>query len=263
VREPFDALGAALLTASIATLLFAVNQAPAPVAGAFALVALVCLISFVWRCSHAPRPIIDLGLFRRPGFALLNLANAVIGFAGFSVLLLVPFYLARVEGLPPVWLGLVLATGPAGGMLGAWMGGRVVGRFGARSVLVAGAVVTAAGLMAIAPWGAGTAMPLLLATLLLQGIGVGLFTLAYTDSVTATMRPEDRGVAGSLTMLTRTFGVVSAASLLMLVFGATEAALLAEGRPSIEAFLAAFARAFLLAGLLPLLVLPLLLRQRG
>lgn len=263
VREPFDALGAALLTAGVATLLFAVNQVPAPVAGVFALAALACGVGFIWRSAHAPRPIIDLNLFRRPGFVLLNLANAVIGFAGFAVLLLVPFYLARVAGLPPVWLGLVLATGPAGGILGAWIGGKLVGRFSARSVLVAGAVATASGLLAIAPWGTGTAMPLLLATLLLQGIGVGLFTLAYTDSVTEAMRREDRGVAGSLTMLTRTLGVVCAASLLMLVFGATEAAQLAKGRPSIEAFSAAFSRAFLLAGLLPLLVLPLLMRRRG
>jgi hypothetical protein len=49
--------------------------------------------------------------------------------------------------------------------------------------------------------------------------------------------------------------------LLTLVFGASETALLAEGRPATEAFLSAFARAFLLAALLPLLVLPLLLRQ--
>jgi MFS family permease len=262
LRDRFDGLGATLLTASLATLLFAVNRAPEPLAGAFALVALACGAAFVWHSARAPQPIIDLGLFRRPGFAALTLGNAVIGFAGFSVLLLVPFYLSTVAGLAPAGLGLVLATGPAGGMLGAWIGGRVVERLGARPVLVAGAVVTAAGLLAIALWGAGTAMPMLLATLLLQGIGVGLFTLAYTDSVTATMRHEDRGVAGSLTMLTRTLGVVSAASLLMLVFGATEAALLAEGRPTLQAFVAAFGRVFLLAGLLPLLVLPLLMRRR-
>ena len=122
---------------------------------------------------------------------------------------------------------------------------------------------TTAGLLAIALGGLGTEGPLLLVTLLLQGIGVGLFTLTYTDSATATMRQEDRGVAGSLTMLTRTFGVVSPASLLMLLIGATETTALAQGRPALEAFPAAFTRAFVLAGLLPLLVLPLLVRQRG
>ena len=261
-REPFDAPGAMLLVATVATLLLGFNRAPSPVAIAVALLALACGIGFVWRSRRAPRPIIDLALFRRPGFAALNLSNTVLGFAGFSVLLLVPFYLARIAGLSAVLLGLVLATGPAGGMVGAWLGGPAVLRFGARAVLVAGAVITSAGLLAIAPWGVGTPVAMLVAALALQGVGVGLFTLAYTDSVTAAMRREDRGVAGSLTMLTRTFGVVAAASLLTLVFGATEAALLAGGRPATDAFLTAFFRAFLLAGILPLLVLPLLLRQR-
>jgi MFS family permease len=262
-REPFDAPGAVLLVAAVTTTLLAVNRAPAPLSLALAVAAMACAAGFVWRSRLAPRPIIDLGLFRRPGFAALNLANAMVTFAGFAVMLLVPFYLARIAGLQAGALGFVLATGPAGGMLGAWLGGRAVMRFGSRAVLVGGTVLNAGGLLAIAPWGVGTAMPLLVAALLTQGIGLGLFTLAYTDAVTATMRREDRGVAGSLTMLTRTVGVVGAASLLTLLLGATEAALLAEGRPPAEAFLTAFSRAFLVAGALPLLALPLLRRRRG
>lgn len=262
-REPFDAPGAVLLVATVATILLAVNRAPAPLSLVLAAAAVACAAGFAWRSRLAPRPIIDLGLFRRPGFAALNLANAMVTFAGFAVMLLVPFYLARIAGLEAGVLGLVLATGPAGGMLGSWLGGRAVMRFGSRAVLVAGAVLNAVGLLAIAPWGVGTAMPLLVAALLVQGIGLGLFTLAYTDEVTATMRREDRGVAGSLTMLTRTFGVVGAASLLTLLLGATEAAQLAQGRPAAEAFLIAFGRAFLVAGAMPLLALPLLLRRRG
>jgi MFS family permease len=262
-REPFDALGAVLLVAAVATILLAVNRAPAPVSLVLAAAAIACAAGFVWRSRRAARPIIDLSLFRRPGFAALNLSNAVLTFAGFAVMLLVPFYLARIAGLKVGVLGLVLATSPAGGMLGSWLGGKAVTRLGSRAVLVAGAMLNAAGLLGIATWSASTAVLLLVAALAVQGIGLGLFTLAYTDRVTATMRREDRGVAGSLTVLTRTFGVVGAASLLTLLFGASETALLGQGHPPTEAFLTAFGRSFLLAGVLPLLALPLLLRQRG
>ncbi|WP_165585359.1 MFS transporter [Roseococcus sp. SYP-B2431] len=262
-REPFDAPGAVLLVAAVATILLVVNRAPAPVSLVLAAAAIACAAGFVWRSQRAPRPIIDLSLFRRPGFVALNVSNVVLTFAGFAVMLLVPFYLARITGLEPAALGLVLATSPAGGMLGSWLGGRAVTRLGSRTVLVVGTMLNAAGLLGIATWSAGTAVPLLIAALAVQGIGLGLFTLAYTDRVTATMRREDRGVAGSLTVLTRTFGVVGAASLLTLLLGASEAALLAQGRPPTEASLTAFGRAFMLAGVLPLLALPLLLRQRG
>jgi MFS family permease len=261
-REPFDAAGAVLLTAAVATLLLAVNRAPAPASLALAGVALGCIIGFLWRSARAPRPIIDLGLFRRPGFAALNAANATVSAAAFAVMLVGPFYLARIAGLPPLLLGLVLAASHGAAMLGAAVAGRVIGRLGAALLVRAGAAMSAAGLLGVAMWGAATPLPLLMLTLGVQGFGTGLFTLAYADVVTATMRREDRGVAGSLTMLTRTLGVVVAASLLTLLFGASEAALLAGGAPAGEAFLGAFGRVFLVAGVLALLALPLLWVRR-
>ena len=41
-----------------------------------------------------------------------------------------------------------------------------------------------------------------------QGLGVGVFQVAYADQVVAAMPKHMRGVAGSLIMVTRTAGVV-------------------------------------------------------
>jgi hypothetical protein len=45
-----------------------------------------------------------------------------------------------------------------------------------------------------------------------------LFQLAYSDIVTAALPLKDRGVAGSLVLLTRTFGTVTSASVIFLMF---------------------------------------------
>lgn len=261
-REPFDAVGAVLLATAIATALLAVNRAPAPVSAALGLVAAGCLAGFVRQSRRSARPIIDLGLFRRAGFASLNLAAVLVNFAAFAVMLVAPFYLVRIAGLSAISLGVMLAVGHGGAMLGASMGGWIVGRFGASAAAPAGATLTAAGLLAISLWGEGTPLALLVATLALQGIGTGLFTLSYTDAVTAAMRREDRGVAGSLTILTRTLGIVSAASLLTLVFGLFEASYVAAGAGPLTAFLGAYGRVFLIAGAMPLVAIALLVRRR-
>jgi MFS family permease len=262
-REPFDAIGAVLLTTTVATALLAVNRAPAAAALPLALVAVAALAGFLWQSRRAARPIIDLGLFRQTGFAALNLAHAMVAFAAFAVMLVGPFYLARIAALPPVLLGLALACSHGGAVLGAALGGWASGRWGARRLAMLGAALTAAGLLAVAAWDAQTPRALLVLSLAVQGLGTGLFTLAYTDVVTATMRREDRGVAGSLTMLTRTLGVVAAASLLTLMFGAIEAARIAAGAAPQEAFLGAFSAVFLAVGVLPLVALALLRRLRG
>jgi MFS family permease len=93
--------------------------------------------------------------------------------------------------------------------------GAVAGRIDPRTLMLAGCAAIAAGLggLALAP-------PLgwIVAALLAQGFGQGLFMVAFLDVVTATLPPGSRGVAGSLGMLTRALGVVLGASLLTLAF---------------------------------------------
>lgn len=244
-RGAFDGWGAALLALGMASLLLAINQG----AWLLFLIAGAALGGFIWRSLRVARPILDLRLFRETGFARLNLASLLVNLAGFAVMLLVPFYLAQVAALPPILVGGILASGHLGAMLGSALGGRLGG--GPRCAMV-GAALGGVGLLMVTLWGGDTSPALLVAALLLQGFGIGLFTLAYTDMITATMRREDRGVAGSLTLLTRTLGVVLAASLLTLVFGAFEAS---------GGFLAGFQAAFIVAGLLPLLAMALLWRR--
>ncbi|GGC49138.1 MFS transporter [Siccirubricoccus deserti] len=255
MREPFDLPGAVLLALAVGSLLLAVNQARylaegGLVAPALAAVFLAALLGFLRRSARAARPIIALEHFRRPGFARLNAGNALANLAGFAVLLFVPYYLADIASLPTAVAGLVLAASPSGAMLGAALAGWLLGRVAAWPMVRLGVGLSAAGLALIALWGAGTAPALLVACLLLHGAGQGLVQVGYTDIVTATLPRRDRGVAGSLTMMTRTLGVVSAASLLTLWFDRWQAAALASGAAPAAGFLEGFSAAFALAAVL-------------
>jgi len=66
--------------------------------------------------------------------------------------------------------------------------------------------VIGAGLLLLSAWTEQTSTALQVAGLIVQGIGLGLFQLAYADIVTSALPLGDRGVAGSLTLLTRMFG---------------------------------------------------------
>ena len=251
VREPFDLLGAVLLAGTIASLLLAINRLHTPgLAAALLLLFLAVLAGFLWRSRTAPRPVMALHVFRLPGFALLNASNALVNLAGFAVLLLVPYYLSRIAALPVMLAGLVLASSALGSMLVSLPGGWLLGRIAAPRLAVAGMALVACGLALIACWGAQTGVALLVFSLLLHGAGLGLLQVSYTDFVTATLPRQDRGVAGSLTMMTRTLGVVSAASLLTLLFGQLEAQGLAGRAGAQGAFLHAFSACFAVAAAL-------------
>jgi len=227
-REPFDAAGAALLALTIGSLLLALNQARYLGEGGLLAPGLMVLAAaatwgFIWQSRRAARPVIALGVFRLPGFAALNAGMALAHMAGFAVLLFVPYYLAGVAGLATGLGGLVLATSAMGSMAASLAGGWAMGRMRAATLVRLGVMLTGLGLGLMAFWGEATPLAGLLVALLLHGAGLGLLQVSHAEIVTGTLPRQDRGVAGSLAMMTRTLGVVAAASLLTLLFGHVEA----------------------------------------
>ena len=217
--RPFDLSGAVLLAASVAMLLLALvlSQRPA-VSGWMALgllaVALVLLHRYVMRSLGSAEPIIRPELFADAAFTIPNVLNALTNLAGFAILLLTPYYLMNILHLSAIASGSMLALAYAGMLAGAPLAARLIPRFGRRPTAFAGILLAGLGLLPLGLAGAATAVPIVAFLLVLEGIGQGLVNVAYTDLVTATLPERDRGVAGSLALLTRTIGIVGGASIL-------------------------------------------------
>lgn len=256
-RERFDAAGGALLALGLSFLLLALNrvrEAPG-IAAACAVVAAVGFVLFYRQEHRAAQPIINFAHFRVPGFASINVAHALINLAAFSIMLLAPFYLARIPGLSLPGAGLVLAASPVGIIFAAPLAGRLASRVPPRRTASVGTVLSSAGLLAISFSGPEPVLPLLVLSMTLQGFGVGLFQVAYLDIVTASIPVANRGVAGALGMATRTIGTVTGATVLMLIFQTLRA-----GDPT--AFMPAFQWTFRIAAAIPAAVLLFALRRR-
>jgi MFS family permease len=258
-REPFDAAGGVLLVLAISAMLLALNQIQRLSHESlwFVLSALICVlatIGFIVQERRTERPIINLRLFRDFDFSLLNAGHAALNLAGFSVLLLVPFYLSRFGGLTAHATGLLLACSPAGTALAAPIAARLATRGPPRLLALIGALAMAIGQVLIGTSGATPNLPVLAGAMLLQGSGVGLFQVAYFDIATASIPRADRGVAGSLVMMTRTLGTVTGATVLMLLFQTWRDAAAEAGAGEVPAFLAGFGFTFRMAAALPIAV---------
>src|SRR5687768_4869016 len=190
-------------------------------------------------------PLLPRALMRDPDFVLPNLAGIAVYFVYFAVPLLVPYYLTRIGGYSPFEGGCVLALSPAGVLLGSALAAKTASRFGVRRTALLGGALVAVGSVAIALWLKLPWLPVILATLMLHGIGVGLFQVAYADIVVAALPRGERGVAGSLTMVTRTIGVLSAATALTALLHAIEMRRIAAGVSETAAFADAFTAVFL------------------
>lgn len=241
-RDRFDIRGGVLTIAAICCLLLALNRIHQPALCAvlaFGTVGMGWL--FIRHERRAPQPIIDLGLFRQPGFLAINLGNTLLNLAGFSILLLVPFALARMPGSSVARDGLILSLSPAGTALAAPFAGYLATRIPARHLTRTGALLVAGSLAAIAFRPAS--IPWMAVAMFAQGTGQGIYQVAYLDRVTGAMPRRQRGVAGSLGMLTRTLGLVTGATVLTLIFES-----LAQPAGFTSGFQAAFLFAAVIAG---------------
>ena len=241
--RPFDAPGAMLLAAAMSTLLLSLvlSQRPA-VPGWWAALLLVAALGFLYayvaRTRTVAEPIIRPSLFADAAFAVPNVMNVLANLAGFAILLLTPYYLVNVLKLSALMSGVVLGLAFSGGLAGAPMAALLVPRIGRRRTAFAGVAIVGLGLLPLGFTGAATAVPVVALLLIVEGFGQGLLTVAYTDLVTDTLPVRDRGVAGSLALLTRTLGIVSGASILTSLHAHAASA----------SFLAGYRFAFIVAG---------------
>ena len=194
----------------------------APFAVAVALTALVLLPRLRgggrWRLP--PRA----EWMRWPVLQSLLLAG-LASWAQFAVWLLAPFYIVTMLGLPARLGGLVFLLTCLGTTLGAPVSGWVTDRHGARAPMIAGLIVEAAGLAALAACDAATPVPAVGAALFLVGLGVGTFQVPNLAQVMASFPPARQGAAGGLAFMGRTLGVVAGVQVNASVFGALERSL--------------------------------------
>lgn len=262
----FDIAGAALLVIGLSTFLLAINQVRHVGAGEPMLPVLLGLAAvgffagFVWQQRRSPEPILHPKWFRNGAFTVVNVTNVMVNMVGFAVMFLVPFYLDRVTDLSVVMAGVVLAMSPAGMVLAGPAGGWLLGRVAAPRLAFTGAVLVGVGLLAIGQWGASTSIAILVSGLATVGVGFGFFQVSYMEIVAAILPLRERGVAGSLAMVTRTIGVVSGATGLALAFtGFTPTVV----RPAEADFLTPFTMTLTAAGMLMMVFLAVtLLRPR-
>ncbi len=211
-----DLAGALLLVLGLAGALLALDGATGrgfgPLAtGLLSGVALAAFWIFARRARRKADAILRPIHFRDPAVALLAGGNLLLNFAVFALPLLVPFALAPL-GQPLV--GLALAAAPLGFVAGALAAARMMPRQDPARLAFVACLLAALGLGVTALLADSFGIAALLGAFLLIGLGQGLYQSATTSLFVARLPATERGVAGSLELVTRTFGLVACASLL-------------------------------------------------
>jgi MFS family permease len=246
-------LGAALMHSELAPVL-----AVSPV-----LAGCVLLAAFARHEHKAAAPLFPQQAVRDADFILRNLAAVAVHFTAFAVPLLLPYHLARVAGFSASEVGVLIAMSPVGMLLGSLLAVPLARHAGVGVAALLGGLTVALGSMALAAAAGFAWLGAIVASLLLHGAALGIFQVAYTDAIVAALPSHARGVAGSLTMVTRTVGVVAAATALTAAVQWLQGGTPGPPRAADAEFAAAIETVFLYCGaVLGILLLASALRRR-
>ena len=250
--EGADVPGAVLVTSALMLGVYTIVE-PAAVEGwgagrtlLLAALSLVLLAAFVVREATASRPLMPLHIFGSRNVTGANLIQ-VLSVAGmFGMFFLGALYLQRVLGYDALETGLAfLPVTIVMGTLSVRYTERLVMRFGARTMVLAGLVLLLAGLalFARAPIG-GVYVVDVLPVMLLLGTGAGLCFPSLMTLAMSGATPQDAGLASGLVNTTAQVGGALGLAVLATLSSARTEALASDGTAAATALTGGYHLAF-------------------
>ena len=226
VERP-NPVAALLITAGIAFLTFAivkVNEwgwASRNIVAIIA-VAVVCIALFIRHCLRSSNPFIDPALFKVRQFTGAALATALFSFSFGAMLLSVVLWDQEMWGWSALKIGLAIAPGPfLVPTVSLLFSKKLIARFGAPAVIVAGVISFALG---IAWWASALTMtpsyPLALIGQALIGVGVGLSLPTLMGVAMGSLPPSSFATGSGVINMIRQAGMAIGVAVLIAIIGA-------------------------------------------
>src|ERR1700735_2903260 len=206
---------AVLLSGWLVALLVPISEAPdwgwgsARVLGLLAA-AVVLAACWVVVESRSAQPLIDMRMMRIPVVWTTNLVALLFGVGMYATFAFLPEFLQTPAaagygfGLSITLSGLILLPSSVAMFVVGIASGRLTSRFGAKAVLVAGALISIIPFVLLT-FAHHTEWEILLA-MVLQGVGFGMAYAAMSNLVVQGVPPEQTGVASGMNANIRTIG---------------------------------------------------------
>lgn len=213
VRQRFDLVGAGFVFLALVGILLPLSLVEEYgwnnpyILGALAM-GLVLAAGFVLWELRIPYPMFDMTLFHNRLFSMSNLSALLNFMAQFTIVLLIPFYLQQLRGLPPATAGMLYMPMPFTTMLIAPISGSLSDRMDTRYLSSTGMTIMALGMWLLSTLKADSPFPFLIVSLVIVGLGIGLFQTPNNSAIMGAAPQSKRGIASGMLATMRNVGMV-------------------------------------------------------
>jgi predicted MFS family arabinose efflux permease len=236
VRGRYDVPGMCLYVGMILSLMYGFSALTENFIAKFLIPAgLIIGVFFVMRERRAASPIVEIRLFASNlSFSLSNLATLLNYGATFAIGYFMSIHLQVSMGMSSGNAGLVLISQPLIMALLSPYAGRLSDRISPFRLASLGMGLCAAGLLLFSFISEDFPLPLIIAGLIVVGVGFGFFSSPNTNAIMSCVHRSDYGVTSSIISTMRGMGHTSSMAIVTLVVSAhMGAASFAEASPAL------------------------------
>jgi EmrB/QacA subfamily drug resistance transporter len=254
-RRDFDVLGAALATAGMLLLIYALVKAPdvgwgagrtiGELAGAAAL-----LVAFAVNEMRHRNPLFPFSILRINGLAAADVTQVLAIAGSYAMFFFVTLYMQNVLGFSRLEAGAAYLPTTVGVAISAGVCSKLLLRTGTRPIIVAGSLMGAAGLLWLSRIPVhGSYAADLLPGLVIFSFGLGSVFVAVTTAAQAGVPPDKAGLAAALINTSTWVGGALGLAIFSAISTSRAHALLAEHATLHQALAGGFGRALFYCGL--------------
>jgi len=217
--EKFDLVGSIIYGVGIIAFIYGLSLVPA-ISGVWTLlIGILGISAFIWWEKRVKSPILNMQLFKNNAtFAFSNLAALINYSATYAVIFLLSLYLQYTKGLSPQNAGLILVIMPAVQGILSPLAGRISDKIEPRIIASVGMGFTTIGLVLLIFLDQNTTIGSILASLVVIGFGLALFSSPNTNAIMGSVENRFYGVASATLATMRAVGMMVSMGIAMVTF---------------------------------------------
>ncbi|MFA5221558.1 MAG: MFS transporter [Methanoregula sp.] len=217
--EPFDITGSVMYGLAIVAFMYGLSLLPDVAGGTFVILGMILAGVFIWFEKHRTFPVLDMNLFfNNRVFAFSSLAALISFSATFAIGFLLSLDLQYTKGFSPEHAGFIIVAAPVVQMMIAPFSGRLSDRYDPQILASIGMAFAALSLALLIFITETTPLWYIVLSLVILGIGFGLFSSPNTNALMSAVDKRHYGVASGMQGTVRLLGQMLSMGLATMIF---------------------------------------------
>lgn len=182
------------------------------------ILGIVILIIFALMELKQDHPVFDVRFFKNRKFSSSNFASLSAYLATFAVTTILNYHLQYIKGFDSQSAGMILLVAPLCQVVLAPIAGRLSDRYVPQILAAIGMGLGTISLILFSFLNGQTPLEYLIISMVIYGVGFGLFSPPNTNVIMSSVPPKDTSVASAAVSTMRTVGQAMSMGILTLVF---------------------------------------------